>query len=198
MTVRSIVELMPPGTMVCGCGYLPQINTRLARHPRHVQRLDIQMARQGIEVIHEIADVGVAVDIDVLRFRLPGPCEARGWSDQSWRPNSPGPAGADATGGRGNSSASARLRIAIPSLGGRHPMAISVASAEQVEWTPPHTPQARLVMKMASRGSRPIMITSPAEQRGHRARLQDATLLEVSNGVERERAGDARHRIEVD
>ena len=34
------------------------------------------------------------------------------------------------------------------------------AMAEVTEWTPPHTPHARLVMKMASRGSRPSMITS--------------------------------------
>ena len=52
------------------------------------------------------------------------------------------------------------LRIATPSGGGATPNAISIAIAEQVEWTPPHTPQARLVMKIASRGSRPITITS--------------------------------------
>ena len=34
----------------------------------------------------------------------------------------------------------------MPSGGGTQPIAISMASAEQVEWTPPHTPQARLVM----------------------------------------------------
>jgi len=27
MTVRLMVELMPPGTIVCGCGYFPQMRT---------------------------------------------------------------------------------------------------------------------------------------------------------------------------
>jgi hypothetical protein len=40
------------------------------------------------------------------------------------------------------------------------PKAISSASAEQVECTPPHTPQARLEMKIASRGSRPLRMIS--------------------------------------
>ena len=52
------------------------------------------------------------------------------------------------------------LRIKMPSGGGTQPMAISIAMAEVTECTPPHTPQARLVMKIASRGSRPIMMTS--------------------------------------
>ncbi len=52
------------------------------------------------------------------------------------------------------------LRITIPRGGGQMPIAISVAIALVTECTPPHTPQARLVMKIASRGSRPIMMTS--------------------------------------
>ena len=52
------------------------------------------------------------------------------------------------------------LRIAMPSFGGLQPIAISMAIAEVTECTPPQTPHARLVMKMASRGSRPIMMTS--------------------------------------
>ena len=50
--------------------------------------------------------------------------------------------------------------MSTPSGGGQQPIAISVAMAEVAECTPPQTPQARLVMKMASRGSRPTMITS--------------------------------------
>jgi hypothetical protein len=38
------------------------------------------------------------------------------------------------------------LRIRTPRGGGTQPMAISMAMAEVTEWTPPHTPQARLVM----------------------------------------------------
>src|SRR5262245_36713968 len=48
----------------------------------------------------------------------------------------------------------------MPSGGGVTPNAISLAMADVTEWTPPQTPHARLVMKMASRGSRPSMITS--------------------------------------
>jgi hypothetical protein len=75
----------------------------------------------------------------------------------------------------GESFLSNRLgkRVASPSIsshsssesgsqgrGGVRPIAISIAYAEQCEWTPPQTPQAREVMKIASRGSRPIAITS--------------------------------------
>jgi len=59
-----------------------------------------------------------------------------------------------------NSIESARLRITTASGGGQTPKAISIVSAEQVAWTPPQTPQARLLMKMASRGSRPFRMTS--------------------------------------
>ena len=47
-----------------------------------------------------------------------------------------------------------------PSGGGGTSIAISMASAAQVACTPPQTPHARLVMKIASRGSRPIMMIS--------------------------------------
>ena len=52
------------------------------------------------------------------------------------------------------------LRTRIPRGGGTQPIAISIAMAEVTECTPPQTPHARLVMKIASRGSRPIMMTS--------------------------------------
>jgi len=52
------------------------------------------------------------------------------------------------------------LRTTTPSGGGVIPNAISSVSAAQVEWTPPQTPHARLLMKIASRGSRPFRITS--------------------------------------
>ena len=52
------------------------------------------------------------------------------------------------------------FRMTMASGGGQTPNAISIVSAEQVAWTPPHTPHARLLMKIASRGSRPLRMTS--------------------------------------
>ena len=52
------------------------------------------------------------------------------------------------------------VRMTVPSGGGATPNAISIASAAALEWTPPQTPQARLEMKIASRGSRPLRIIS--------------------------------------
>src|SRR5918912_503924 len=69
------------------------------------------------------------------------------------------------------------LRTTVPSGGGWMPMAISIASTEACEWTPPQTPHAREVMKTASRGSRP---------------------LEISRDADRERARDPRHRVHID
>ena len=44
--------------------------------------------------------------------------------------------------------------------GGVMPNAISMASDEATECTPPQTPHTRLEMNIASRGSRPFRITS--------------------------------------
>ncbi len=52
------------------------------------------------------------------------------------------------------------LRRARPIGGGAIPNAISIARDEVTEWTPPQTPQTRLEMNIASRGSRPFRITS--------------------------------------
>jgi hypothetical protein len=52
------------------------------------------------------------------------------------------------------------LRTTVPSGGGASPIAISIAYAEACECTPPQTPHAREEMKIASRGSRSIRITS--------------------------------------
>ena len=48
----------------------------------------------------------------------------------------------------------------IASGGGGVPASISSAIAEQVEWTPPQTPQARDEMSIASTGLRPWRISS--------------------------------------
>src|SRR5438128_5913306 len=57
------------------------------------------------------------------------------------------------------------LRTTVPRGGGARPIAISIAYAEAWAWTPPQTPQAREEMKMASRGSRPIRMTSYPRKR---------------------------------
>lgn len=49
--------------------------------------------------------------------------------------------------------------------GGATPNAISSAIAAQVEWTPPHTPQAREEMWIASSGSRPRRMSSYPRKR---------------------------------
>ncbi len=48
----------------------------------------------------------------------------------------------------------------VPMGGGAMPNAISMASEEATECTPPQTPQTRLEMNIASRTSRPLTITS--------------------------------------
>src|SRR2546421_3164200 len=57
------------------------------------------------------------------------------------------------------------LRTTVPRGGGARPIAISIAYAEAWAWPPPQAPQAREEMKMASRGSRPIRMTSYPRKR---------------------------------
>ena len=62
------------------------------------------------------------------------------------------------------------------------PRAISIESAEQVECTPPHTPQARELMNAAANTSAVIVRAAHHGQHGHPVLFKRAVFDEIYRG----------------
>ena len=172
----------------------------LADHPRHVQRLDVELPRERVHVDHDVADRPVAVPPGVGCRRARGALPQLGVG----LPHD----GLRVVGPRQQEEVE---RVVVEELGGQR----QVADHHAERWRRDaeghldghrrgHRVDATAHAAGAAGDEDGVARIAPehddlvtAKERGHRARLDDLAPLEVGHRVEGQRAGHAGHRVEV-